>query len=96
LFGGTWVRIEEAFLWATGSGTIGLTGGEKTHTLTIDELPEHTHGSVYSQHAEGTKDKAWYNTSGSSLTYGTVATGGGQAHNNMPPYIQVSMWRRTA
>lgn len=97
LFGGTWTRIQNAFLWATTStGTIGQTGGESEVALTVDELPSHSHGSVYSQHATGTKDKAWYNTSGSSVAYGPVATGGGQAHNNMPPYIQVSVWRRTA
>lgn len=96
MFGGTWERITNAFLWAVdANGDIGLTGGEKTHTLTINEMPSHSHGSVYSQHAAGTKDKAWYNTSGTSVAYGAVATGGGQAHNNMPPYIQVSVWRRT-
>jgi hypothetical protein len=97
LFGGTWVRLTNTFLWAVDeSGAIGLTGGSKTHTLTVEELPSHSHGSVYSQHAAGTKDKAWYNTSGSSVAYGAVATGGGAAHNNMPPYTQVSVWRRTA
>lgn len=97
MFGGTWVRLTGGFLWASQAGDIiGQTGGEKTHTLTVAELPAHTHGSVYSQHASGTKDKAWYNNSGTSMAYGTVSTGGGQAHNNMPPYIQVSIWRRTA
>lgn len=98
LFGsGTWVRISNAFLWAAdANGEIGLTGGEKTHTLTVNEIPAHSHGSVYSQHAAGTKSQAWYTASGTSLAYGTVSTGGGQAHNNMPPYVQVSMWRRTA
>lgn len=97
LFGGTWERIENAFLWAVdSSGTIGQTGGEKTVTLSVDQIPAHAHGSVYSQHADGTKDKAWYTTSGTSVAYGPVSTGGGQAHNNMPPYIQVSAWRRTA
>lgn len=97
LFGGTWVRIENAFLWAVdANGTIGQTGGEKTHTLTADELPAHSHGSVYSQHAAGDKKYAWYTTSGSAVAYGAVSTGDGQAHNNMPPYIQVSVWRRTA
>lgn len=97
LFGGTWARIENAFLWAVdANGAIGLTGGEKTHTLTAAELPAHSHGSVYSQHATGTKQYAWYTTSGSAVAYGAVSTGDGQAHNNMPPYIQVSVWRRTA
>lgn len=97
LFGGTWLRITNAFLWATtATGTIGQTGGSQTVTLTVDQLPAHSHGSVYSQHAEGTKSQAWYTTAGSSLAYGAVETGGGAAHNNMPPYIQVSVWRRIA
>jgi hypothetical protein len=29
-------------------------------------------------------------------TLPTESAGGGQAHNNMPPYIQVAVWRRTA
>jgi hypothetical protein len=97
LFGGTWVRLTGGFLWASQAGdTIGQTGGESEHTLTVDELPSHTHGSVYSGNASGTKSHAWLASGGSSMAYGTVATGGGAAHNNMPPYIQVSIWRRTA
>ena len=97
LFGGTWERISNAFLWACDAeGTIGQTGGEKTHTLTVNELPSHSHGAVYSQHVSSTKNLAWYGESGSSMGYGLISTGGGQAHNNMPPYIQVSVWRRTA
>lgn len=97
LFGGTWARIENAFLWGTtSSGTIGQTGGESEHTLTADEIPAHSHGSVYSQHAPGTKSQAWYTTAGTNLAYGAVSAGGGQPHNNMPPYVQISIWRRTA
>lgn len=97
LFGGTWTRIQNAFLWATPeAGTIGVTGGASTVALTVAQLPEHSHGSVYSQHAAGTKSQAWYTTAGTSLAYGAVSTGEGEAHNNMPPYIQVSVWRRTA
>jgi hypothetical protein len=95
--GTTWVRIYGAFPWFTdAAGQIGLTGGERNVTLTVDQIPAHSHGSVYSQHSTGTKDKAWYNASGTSVAYGPVSTGGGQAHNNMPPYIQLSAWRRTA
>ena len=95
--GTTWARIASAFPWFTDTaGQIGTVGGERTVTLTVDQIPAHSHGSVYSQHAPGTKGQAWYTTAGTSLAYGAVSTGGGGAHNNMPPYIQLSAWRRTA
>ena len=94
--GTTWERITNAFLWACdANGEIGITGGEKTHTLTTAELPSHAHGSVYSGNASGTKTHAWLASGGTAMAYGTIETGGGQAHNNMPPYIQVAVWRRT-
>ena len=99
MFGGTWQRITNAFLWATdASGTIGQTGGEKTHKLTVEEMPSHNHGGTYTGSVTSDeKDTAWYtNSSAYNMTYKAINTGGGEAHNNMPPYIQVSMWRRTA
>ena len=97
LFGGTWTRIENRFLWGTTSGgTIGQTGGAQTHTLTVDEIPSHNHGPVYSGWASENTNYGWYNVSGTAMGYSAIATGGGKSHNNMPPYIQVSIWRRTA
>lgn len=116
LFGGTWVRIENAFLWGTTSGgTIGHTGGESTHTLTVNEIPSHK-GHLYDNGEAGTWSSAGENTyfinKAKLEQYGTnrpfvvrndnelvmrgFSRGGGAAHNNMPPYIQVSIWRRTA
>ena len=96
LFGGTWARIENAFLWGVdSSGTIGQTGGSKTHTLTVNELPKHSHGGTYTN-AGTSRTHAWLASNGSAMGYDTVEAGGGQPHNNMPPYIQVSIWRRTA
>jgi len=97
LFGGTWVRLTGGFLWASQAGdTIGQTGGEREHKLTVNELPVHTHGSTYTNSGDATKTHAWLASGGSAMAYDSVETGGGAAHNNMPPYIQVSIWRRTA
>lgn len=116
LFGGTWVRIENAFLWATTpGGTIGQTGGESTHTLTVNEMPSHKHDIVWNDTnpqtvslssnkataSTSTAAKQGYRTSYSvsnvhTDSYIASPTGGGAAHNNMPPYIQISAWRRTA
>ena len=101
LFGGTWARIANAFLWASdSSGAIGGTGGESTHTLTTSEIPSHTH-NAYGAYANLTggsvvMPEIYRQTSGATHSVATSATGGGGAHNNMPPYIQVSAWRRTA
>lgn len=97
IFGGTWERINNRFLWACDAdGTIGSMGGSATHTLTINEMPKHGHGSVYTQHVDGEKNLAWYTVAGNSIGYDAVFVGGGQAHNNMPPYIHIAAWRRTA
>lgn len=123
LFGGTWERIEEAFLWACGAGgIIGATGGEKRTALTVDEIPNHEHwvrqwgntSRAYTQdyYTEGGSEDPYSSiiradmSSGyakSSVSWGGQLVAGevisddhNQPHNNMPPYIQVSMWRRTA
>jgi hypothetical protein len=98
LFGGTWERLTGGFLWASQSGDIiGQTGGEREHTLSVNELPSHNHGGTYTNAGTATKTHAWLASGGTpAMTYEAVNSGGGQAHNNMPPYIQVSIWRRTA
>lgn len=97
LFGGTWEKIKSAFLWGAGDGEfVGAKGGAKEHTLTLDQIPKHAHGATYSSGVE-TKDKAWLSTSsGTNLGFNSVYAGGGKAHNNMPPYVTVNIWRRTA
>jgi hypothetical protein len=103
--GGTWVA------WGTGRVPVGVdvtqaefntveeTGGEKTHTLAVTEIPSHRHTSnqIY-QNATITRY-------GPSRVGGTLAEaganytdyeGGGGAHNNLQPYITCYMWKRTA
>jgi len=73
------------------------TGGAKTHTLTVSEMPSHTHTSS-TLGRDGTLggylDQAT-NNSESSASNILDNTGGGAAHNNLQPYIVVYMWKRT-
>lgn len=106
LFGGTWKAIQGKFLLGSSSAhKAGSTGGEETHTLTIGEMPEHTH-PMYSGNAGG--DSEWTPDEGAYLVdsvtqtkttwwarLGMDSAGGGNAHNNMPPYLAVYMWKRT-
>lgn len=146
--GGTWTR------YGKGKTLIGVddededfnasnkTGGEKTHILSVDEMPSHTHvqnphnheyngtTSTGGNHSHnGNKLSSGVNSSTgvndvvrptgysgdnvqvvdnsgnhthtfSGTTQNTTSTntntGGGQAHNNLQPYITCYMWERTA
>lgn len=112
LFGGKWEQIKDRFMLACGDTyAAGSTGGEATHTLTVDEMPSHRHSSDSYQDGYPSsvteKDKycTWVNRGTANNNYpeatqnGPVRTswaGGSQPHNNMPPYLTVYMWRRIA
>lgn len=101
IFGGVWQKIEGRFLLgSSGNYTLGLLGGEAAHTLTISEMPKHKPSILLN-----TQDS---NVTGSAANWRVVANGryyagdmfleigGSQAHNNMPPYLVVNIWKRTA
>ena len=103
LFGGTWEQIEDKFLLASGTSySNGSTGGEATHRLTVSEIPSHRHSrrTQPQSFAEQNKTKSDIispaNGSSNAVTKYSDYTGGGQAHNNMPPYLVVNVWKRTA
>lgn len=104
LFGGKWEQIKDKFLLAAGDTySNGSTGGEANHILTIEEMPSHKHqiktnnddwnnsagGGNYGTTHDGAN--SWYNTN-----WYTENSGGNAAHNNMPPYLTVYMWKRVA
>lgn len=100
LFGGSWTQIKDTFLLGAGDDyTLGATGGEATHTLTIQEMPSHVHETdKYYNTDQGGNDFYGSNATGNKVTTvnGMVAAGGGQAHNNMPPYLVVNVWKRVS
>lgn len=110
LFGGSWEQIEDRFLLAAGdSYSVGDTGGEATHTLTVGEMPEHAHSIGNKPGTGGTPQEwfsqwewyinnAWYQfqTGTTTLASRTQHSGSGNPHNNMPPYYTVYMWKRIA
>lgn len=100
LFGGTWEQIKDRFLLSAGNTyKVGATGGEDAHVLTVDEMPRHNH-SIDNLNASGSTTPYMTVQAQEKKGYGgnvqTFFTGGGQAHNNMPPYIVVYIWQRTA
>jgi hypothetical protein len=114
--GGTWQMFSGQFLLAatnpSNTGAEGdwgdryivdgsdKTGGETSHTLTINEMPTHHHTQyVMASIPVGNLRRDFYADTASSQLYpkcDTSDTGGDQAHNILPPYITVYMWVRTA
>lgn len=104
LYGGTWVRIKGKFILGADDSIypLGSEGGEATHKLTVDEMPSHKHRYLLTYSNTGTiSDK--YLPDGSSINTANYqdssymeATGGDQAHNNMPPYVALYIWTKIA
>lgn len=104
-FNGTWEQIKDVFLLAAGNTYVGGTsGGEATHKLKPEEMPAHKHWTqdiapgLYAGWGNKSQDgwitQAVHQTNGGN--WETASTGGSQAHNNMPPYIVVYVWKRVS
>ena len=100
-FGGTWAvfgagRVLTGFDNSqTEFDTVEETGGSNTHTLTIAEMPAHTH-SIDLENTRGSGADGAEDGVSSFESSDTNSTGGGTAHPILQPYIVVHMWKRTA
>lgn len=99
LIGNTVPDLRNRFIVGAGSTySVGNTGGSDTITLTTEQIPAHKHYGM------GEYNSKWtYGTSGSNnqmgsnggvdydnYIYGTTDTGGGQSHENRPPYYALT------
>lgn len=99
--GGSWERLKDTFLLGAGDTyTAGDTGGEATHTLTVDEMPSHRHYTTLFKTGQAMNGQSnvfdFYVQQAGTTNYYTSYEGNSQAHNNMPPYTVVYMWKRIA
>lgn len=104
--GGTWVT------WGAGRVPVGVdttqtefdtvdkTGGEKTHKLTVSEMPNHQHKLSLTNYGSDTASGVNWGANGvKKYAYSAdmiEPVGGDTAHNNLQPYITCYMYKRTA
>lgn len=109
LFGGSWEQIKDRFLLAAGNiYDAGSMGGNATHVIERNELPERTIFSLQNQTGKtinlsgsfgwknGTVDANKYCA---TCNYDARSAGlqnfvGGDAMNIMPPYLAIYIWKR--
>lgn len=109
--GTTWEQKKGVFILAAGETyPAGSTGGEAQHALTEAELPklsgEINHvmrwdnsptwrSGIISAENKGVRFPSSADENNYNWTV-KIAFGGGQPHNNMPPYFAMPFWIRTA
>lgn len=76
------------------SYTLGQTGGEASHTLTVAEMPSHAHNIVFNKHFAADGGNGDFGP-GTGNNYSTDATGGGAAHNVLDPYVALLYCKKT-
>lgn len=66
----------------------GQTGGSKTHTLTVEEIPSHSHNVNVpgrgAKNVKGGSNDHWHLDNDNTIP--TESTGGGQPFKHLPPY----------
>lgn len=82
--------LRDKFALGSNGNNLGTKGGESSHKLTVSELPSHTHTmNTLNVIAYDKTYKSGNLAQGTLSPVESSATGGNQAHNNMPPYVVI-------
>mgnify|MGYP001853970769 FL=1 len=106
-FGGTWKQISYGRVLVgidtnqTEFNTINKSGGSKSVTLNVSQIPPHAHTTnvaIDGGTGAGVRDRLMLNGYGDSRwwsgTTQNLNTGGGEAHTNLQPYLVCYIWQR--
>ena len=110
LFGGTWVQIKDKFILASGSTYAnGASGGTASHNHALSskgyaKISLHGNGTIKYDELGVTSWAANYQVSSGgsgagiseTTSWGPSLGGTTENANNLPPYLAVCVWKRTA
>lgn len=72
----------------------GTTGGEKKHTLTVEEMPRHAHQVAGTKNSTNWKSGGAYSSNDATVNFSKMQdstfTGNNQPHENRPPFYVLS------
>lgn len=94
-FGTVRVSLDPA---QTEFNTLGKGGGAKTHKLTVPEMPSHGHAMTVNQpgtSGSGGHPAINWNLGGQMNYSGIQASGGGEHHNNLQPFVSTNIIIKT-
>ncbi len=101
-------NLQDRFIYGKGStSNVGDSGGEAEHTLTVAEMPSHSHdwkfkterddsgaGGSYDEFTKRPDDSAGFPPL-TAFEEPIDNTGGGEAHNNIPPFVRAAYLIKT-